>query len=434
MPGCHSVRRALALSLFVISLALPSRASVVFVNKNATGAVHDGATWGTSFLTVQAGINATVSGDEVWVAAASYREAITLKPGVKLYGGFAGAESARSQRDPVANVTLIGNTDPLLRVYDSIVTAEAGCGRDTVLSGFTITGGTGKSTNTPSGVRYNGGGIHLATASPTIENNTIVDNTTLLQWIATQYFGGGDGGGIACYSGSAPLIIGNLIARNLTQKLTDGGLGAGVYCSNSSPTLVNNTIVLNTKDFGNTVPGGAVAGEGTSAPTLVNNVIAFNVGGVSLSAGVLLKNDVYSNATAWQANYSGIPDATGTEGNLSVDPLFANKAAGDYRLLPGSPCIDAGDDSILTLGQTDLDGNPRKLGAHVDMGAYEFHTAGFLTLADAAVALRVAGGLSGLDQPGLARLNVLPDSPVNSVDVRDAIGIARKAVGLDVNP
>jgi hypothetical protein len=57
------------------------------------------------------------------------------------------------------------------------------------------------------------------------------------------------------------------------------------------------------------------------------------------------------------------------------------------------------------------------------------------TLADAATALRVAGGLSALDQSGLARLNVSTDSPaVNVIDIRDAIRIARKAAGLDANP
>ena len=34
-------------------------------------------------------------------------------------------------------------------------------------------------------------------------------------------------------------------------------------------------------------------------------------------------------------------DPTGTSGNLAVDPLFS--AAGDWRLDPASPLVDAGD-------------------------------------------------------------------------------------------
>jgi hypothetical protein len=42
-----------------------------------------------------------------------------------------------------------------------------------------------------------------------------------------------------------------------------------------------------------------------------------------------------------------------------------------HALLPGSPAIDAGDDSVLALLPTDQCGCPRMFGVHVDIGAYE---------------------------------------------------------------
>jgi len=46
--------------------------------------------------------------------------------------------------------------------------------------------------------------------------------------------------------------------------------------------------------------------------------------------------------------------------------------SGDLRLQPASPAIDAGDDTAVPAGiTTDLDGNPRIIGAAVDMGAFE---------------------------------------------------------------
>ncbi|MBW8039347.1 MAG: hypothetical protein FVQ85_05055 [Planctomycetes bacterium] len=44
----------------------------------------------------------------------------------------------------------------------------------------------------------------------------------------------------------------------------------------------------------------------------------------------------------------------------------------DYHLLPGSPCINAGDPNYVPEpNETDLDGNPRVIGGRIDMGAYE---------------------------------------------------------------
>ena len=63
-----------------------------------------------------------------------------------------------------------------------------------------------------------------------------------------------------------------------------------------------------------------------------------------------------------------------THGNNldGVDPLFADAQARDYRLLAGSPAIDAGRlDPEAGLGPSDASGNPRVSGAGVDIGAHE---------------------------------------------------------------
>lgn len=55
-----------------------------------------------------------------------------------------------------------------------------------------------------------------------------------------------------------------------------------------------------------------------------------------------------------------------------VDPMFRDTAAGDFRLLPCSPLIDAGNTALLPPGlSTDLAGNPRVAGPSVDIGPYE---------------------------------------------------------------
>ena len=44
----------------------------VYVDANAAGAVHDGASWNTAFVDHQQGLAAAVSGDEIHVADGTY--------------------------------------------------------------------------------------------------------------------------------------------------------------------------------------------------------------------------------------------------------------------------------------------------------------------------------------------------------------------------
>jgi hypothetical protein len=71
-------------------------------------------------------------------------------------------------------------------------------------------------------------------------------------------------------------------------------------------------------------------------------------------------------------SHSDAPEPQAGPGNRSGDPLFEFAATNNYRLLRGSPCINAGlSDSGWMPGGTDLDGRPRLRRDGVDMGAYE---------------------------------------------------------------
>ncbi|PWH20741.1 MAG: hypothetical protein DDG58_01295 [Ardenticatenia bacterium] len=65
---------------------------------------------------LQAALTIATSGDEIWVKKGVHKPTLdptkrtasfTLKDGVALYGGFAGTETSRDQRDWRANVTVL---------------------------------------------------------------------------------------------------------------------------------------------------------------------------------------------------------------------------------------------------------------------------------------------------------------------------------------
>ncbi len=110
---------------------------------------------------------------------------------------------------------------------------------------------------------------------------------------------------------------------------------------------------------------------------------------------------------------------TGTGlGNFDLPPLFENSGSGDYRLRPGSPCVDAGmmpSDPTLV---TDFEGDPRPLYGGYDVG---YDECGDFALAPAAAGtvglsatgqtvdiLFVNGSTGGVDR----HVDVIPGQPM----------------------
>ena len=123
--------------LLILALCLPASSNVIYVRANCPGTTHDGNGWDIAFLKVQEGINAAAASDEVWVAAGTYVERITLKDSVGLYGGFIGKETRLSQRNWKTNVTTIDANGT-----GSVVTVPSGATAATIIDGFTIRNGT----------------------------------------------------------------------------------------------------------------------------------------------------------------------------------------------------------------------------------------------------------------------------------------------------
>jgi hypothetical protein len=113
---------------FAFSSSAP--AAVLRVNLDAPGPARDGLSWPTAFLHPKDALGAAQPGDVIWVAEGVYLvpNGALMKPGVSLYGGFAGSETSRDPRDPRARETVLDGRGTAL----AILLAKEGVERDAV--------------------------------------------------------------------------------------------------------------------------------------------------------------------------------------------------------------------------------------------------------------------------------------------------------------
>jgi len=299
----------LILILLFCSILQLSVQGVVYVNKNATGA-NNGNSWADAYTIIQAGIDdADIANEEVWVAKETYYEAIVMKSGVKLYGGFNGTETLRDQRNWTTNVTKIDGSTARggLPAYHVVIMNSI---TNSIIDGFTITGGNANG----GGTNYYGGGIFCYNLNDTnlITNNTITGNSA-------KY-----GGGIDCYESSSPDITNNTISGNSANDYGGGILcdassspaitnntisgnsvayyGGGISCYSSSPAITNNTISGNSANS-----GGGIFCDTSSSPAITNNTISGNSvayygGGISCwdnSSPAITNNTISGNSAGY---------------------------------------------------------------------------------------------------------------------------------------
>lgn len=417
--------------------------AVFYVSPTGNSA-NSGRSWAQALNSVFDALSRNPVG-EIWVAAGTYPGNFTLVLGTRLYGGFAGNETVRGQRNPTVNQTILdGNSS------GSVVTIGSDATPATVLDGFTIRNGRGTEALAywttmppcePHGGQplidfytHLGGGVYSPGGSPVIAHNIIEGNRT--DYHSTDPFpscGGwvflsGPGGGV--YAGGSPTIVGNVIRSNAggaNQYLSEGG--GGICLVGGYPVLKDNLI------YDNTMLGDGGGLWVSAFPILINNTIVNNTAtgsgngieyafctAVTSSNNILASKDVYLYLTPASAITSSHDFTTG-------DPLFIDAGNGNYHLKAGSPCIDAGDDTAVSKGDTDLVGRPRILGEHVDIGCYE--SPPVYSAADALKALKIAAGLTTASPTDAAALDLATGASAGKIDLLDAVAVLRKATGLD---
>ncbi len=407
----------------------PYISPIIYVDKTKSG---DGSSWDNAYASLQTALDNAFPGYEIWVAKGTYYPSsaydLTDSPrfyhfrmidGVAIYGGFAGSETATSERANYgageANETILSgdigtvgdNSDNCYQVFfhESIGLTNAA-----ILDGFTITAGNADRTDWP--YHKYGGGMYNYESSPSIINCTFSNNTALVGGGMYNYTNSSTridnsifvnntaslGGGVMYYLSSAS--ISNSTFKDNYASFSGGGLyiwtstastvtnclftannaridGSSMFLRNCSPTILNTTITIS----GSSSTSKVIYCVEASTPTFKNTIIWGNV-------GTIVSNGPNSNPTFSYCDIEGSGGSSGwntdigTDGgnNIDANPLFVGSGDYPYSILGVSPCADAGDNSV-NAETTDIRGGSfgRKLSkvdgsaGTIDMGAYEYN-------------------------------------------------------------
>jgi predicted outer membrane repeat protein len=229
-------------------------AGTIYVRQGATGA-GTGASWADAYTDLDAALAASVAGDEIWVAEGTYpapagTAGFVLRSGVGVYGGFAGTETRRTQRNPVVHTTILDGRGTRVLTADGVNSA-------TVIDGFSIVGAFASVSD--------GGGMRCVGGSPTVSNCVFADNLT----------GFAHGGAVALLNSNATITHCTFSSNRASQ-----GSGGAIYVGGtSSPTirdcsfLANEVVATN----GQTGQGGAIHIDTTAPITIARCVFDGNI-------------------------------------------------------------------------------------------------------------------------------------------------------------
>ncbi|HOJ35626.1 MAG TPA: hypothetical protein PLK93_03575 [Clostridiales bacterium] len=331
--------------------------NVVYVAADGAG---DGSSWDSAFGSIQAAIDAAAATEPkgvVWVKAGTYTVSSTIvcKPGVNVYGGFAGTEERASDRQRAdldgnglvepwefANATVIrpSAANVIALRIPSTITA------DVIVDGFTFTnghlaagtnlvqvygnaaaGGRGilKNSSIVDSKNTGAGGRTRQTTGIVFVDGGTVDSCYLANNDSSGSYGGGAISTYHNYSEASPIYITN--CKFVNNKAVYGG---GVYFRGNTYYLTNSIFIGNEAGGASDSKGGAVFFTGGSNPAagrVDNNTFIGNTapefGGLYLKADATATRNLFlNNSQSGTVQYGG--DGTFTDNAASfVDNLAA---------------------------------------------------------------------------------------------------------------
>lgn len=353
---------------------------------------NDGSSWALPVRTLESAVaRLRGSGGEAWVRGGVYRitNAVVVGDGVRLLGGFAGAESRSEERDWTSNSTVVVPASVGTVPRQPLVTI-AGGPRPVVISGFVFTNGFG----------IPAGAVRLLGGSARLTENRFLSNRGQGEFGASAVAGAV----LVGNTRSMGRLANNLFASNSIVSTIGPGLSGSALAVESlgvdsgAPSalleLVNNTFLGNS----HRVP--ASARYTVNAPLwrgslVANNLVVNNDAGLGVDGtGVVVSSNL-----VWRSGAASF-----REGILTNDPtLFL--VEGRWLAPHDSPVVDRGFRGAVAADRTDLLGQPRTRGGAPDIGAVEVET--LLPGPGGLVSLQFEGSSAVADVPTTVPFRIL---------------------------
>ncbi|MFM9947178.1 MAG: choice-of-anchor Q domain-containing protein [Saprospiraceae bacterium] len=304
-------------SLAAICTTCLTGGNIVYVKANAAGA-NNGKNWANAFTDLQSALavaNTCPNITEIWVSAGTYKptsgtdrnSAFTMKNNLGIYGGFAGTENQRSQRNWMSNITTLsgdigtpGNHadnsfNVVLNLYNNL-------NQTAILDGFSVRDGRAFGTNGTH--RIVGGGVRNENSSPAFRNCSFSGNAA-----------SGGGGAVGNESSSATFT-------NCSFNENSAFSGGAMYNRNSSLVISHCTFSNNSATFG------AGVSEVFSSSSISHSVFSGNMaeqegGGMKFSG-----DNVNGNIEVVNCLFAG--NTSQSKGGAFS---FDNHESGSYRFI-----------------------------------------------------------------------------------------------------
>ncbi len=307
-------QRTIWVAAALLALTPPLSAEVIYVDARQSNQNAEGASWADALPSLQTAISIAHAYDEIWVAAGVYKPAgaggsraasFVLRTNVSIFGGFAGTETTRDERDPLTNRTILSgdlNGDDAGGFYADnayhVLTAESTL--HGTLDGCEIMAGRANG----SGHQRNGGGLWVSDARVIVRNCVFWRNASV-------------GAGAGVWIDDAPQA--SIFEDCVFEENAAGSAGGGLMVDDGAPRLSGLRFDRNTAS-----DGGGVALDGDARITncaFSENVATDTGGGAWISGSA---RPVFSGC-AFSANRAS-RFGGGAYMTLTAAPRFADCA------------------------------------------------------------------------------------------------------------